>query len=134
MLEKVLCIDDDPISVMLCSKVIERSDFAAQTDSANNGKSALSFLEGLVKAETITYPEIILLDLNMPIMNGWEFLEIYERNFASLFTDTKIVVLSSTIDPEDVNRTKEFSSVLTFISKPITKTSLDEITRLLETK
>ncbi len=134
MLEKVLCIDDDPISVMLCSKVIERSDFAAQTDSANNGKSALSFLEGLVKAETISYPEIILLDLNMPIMNGWEFLEIYERNFASLFTDTKIVVLSSTIDPEDVNRTKEFSSVLTFISKPITKTSLDEITRLLETK
>lgn len=134
MLEKVLCIDDDPISVMLCSKVIERSDFAAQTDSANNGKSALSFLEGIIKAETITYPEIILLDLNMPIMNGWEFLEIYERNFASLFTDTKIVVLSSTIDPEDVNRTKEFSSVLTFISKPITKTSLDEITRLLETK
>lgn len=134
MLEKVLCIDDDPISVMLCSKVIERSDFAAQTDSANNGKSALSFLEGIIKAETITYPEIILLDLNMPIMNGWEFLEIYEENFASVFIDTKIVVLSSTIDPEDVNRTKEFSSVLTFISKPITKTSLDEITRLLSTK
>ena len=134
MLEKVLCIDDDPISVMLCSKVIERSAFAAQTDSANNGKSALSFLEGIIKAETITYPEIILLDLNMPIMNGWEFLEIYEENFASVFIDTKIVVLSSTIDPEDVNRTKEFSSVLTFISKPITKTSLDEITRLLSTK
>lgn len=131
MLQKVLCIDDDPISVMLCSKVIERCNFALKTDSAHNGQNALTYLQNITDTASATYPEIILLDLNMPIMNGWEFLEIYESRFATVHSNTKIVVLSSTIDPEDVQKTKKFSTVLTFISKPITKSSLEEVEQLL---
>ena len=131
MLQKVLCIDDDPISVMLCSKVIERCNFALKTDSAYNGQNALTYLQNITDTASATYPEIILLDLNMPIMNGWEFLEIYESRFATVHSNTKIVVLSSTIDPEDVQKTKKFSTVLTFISKPITKSSLEEVEQLL---
>ena len=127
VIQKVLCIDDDPISVMLCRKVISRAQFANQTDSANNGENALRYLQNIIETPTEIYPEIILLDLNMPIMNGWEFLENYERQFASLFSSTKIIVLSSTIDPEDVQKSEEFSTVLTFISKPITVDSLRKI-------
>ncbi len=134
MLQKVLCIDDDPISVMLCKKVILRSVFAETTDSANNGENALRYLENLMETSGSVYPEIILLDLNMPIMNGWEFLENYERRFAAVYNESKIVVLSSTIDPEDVKRTKKFSTVLTFISKPITSSSLEEVEKLLAKK
>lgn len=131
MLQKVLCIDDDPISVMLCRKVISRSMFAEETDSANNGESALRYLDELAETQGAVYPQIILLDLNMPIMNGWEFLENYERRFAPLHNDIKIVVLSSTIDPEDVRKTEEFSTVISFISKPVTTSSLHEIEKLL---
>lgn len=127
MIQKVLCIDDDPISVMLCKKVITRSQFAAKTDSANNGENALQYLQATVESPDSTYPEIILLDLNMPIMNGWEFLENYERRFAPTHVSTKIIVLSSTIDPEDVRKSKQFSTVLDFISKPITVDSLKEV-------
>ena len=129
MIQKVLCIDDDPISVMLCRKVISRSQFAEKTDSANNGENALRYLQDLIDSPDYIYPEIILLDLNMPIMNGWEFLENYERRFASIYNKTKIVVLSSTIDPADVRKTEEFSTVLTFISKPITMDSLGDVER-----
>ncbi len=134
MLQKVLCIDDDPISVMLCKKVISRSVFAEKTDSANNGEDALRYLEDLIKTPGYVYPELILLDLNMPIMNGWEFLKNYEQRFASSHKNSKIVVLSSTIDPEDVRKTEEYSTVLTFISKPITTSSLQEVESLLESK
>ena len=134
MLQKVLCIDDDPISVMLCSKVISRANFAEETDSANNGESALRYLQNISETDGANYPAIILLDLNMPIMNGWEFLENYQRDFAAIYKDTKIVVLSSTIDPEDVKKTQKYSTVLTFVSKPITKSSLEEIERLLSIK
>ncbi len=134
MIQKVLCIDDDPISVMLCRKVISRCMFAEKTDAANNGENALQYLEVILETEGSIYPEIILLDLNMPIMNGWEFLENYERDFASRYCDTKIVILSSTIDPEDVKKSLQFSTVLTFISKPITVDSLKEIERMLTIK
>lgn len=133
MVQKVLCIDDDPISIMLCRKVISRSMFATETDAANNGEKALRYLEDIIETEGSIYPELILLDLNMPIMNGWEFLENYEQSFAKNF-DSKIVILSSTIDPEDVKKSQQYSTVIDFISKPITVASLQEVGRKLTSK
>lgn len=129
MIQKVLCIDDDPISVMLCRKVISRSEFAETTDAANNGENALKYLQKIAETFGEIYPEIILLDLNMPIMNGWEFLENYEREFAAADNMSKIVILSSTIDPEDLKKSKQYSTVIGFISKPITIESLKEVER-----
>ena len=133
MLNKVLCVDDDSISVMLCRKVISRSFFAAQTDAASNGKTALQYLQDVEHAEEVFYPELILLDLNMPVMNGWEFLENYEQHYAHKCIKTKVVVLSSTIDPEDVKKAKQFATVVDFISKPITVESLAEVANKLKT-
>ena len=129
MIQKVLCIDDDPISVMLCRKVISRSEFAQTTDAANNGENALKYLQKIAETAGDIYPDIILLDLNMPIMNGWEFLENYERDYADTNSKSKIVILSSTIDPEDLKKSEQYSSVISFISKPITIESLKEVQR-----
>lgn len=131
MLDKILCVDDDPITLMLCKKVIERVMFAKEIITAQNGEEAFEYFKELMleikKGNSVEYPKLVLLDLNMPIMDGWEFLDAYsENNFEEVFT-SKFIVLSSTIDPHDVNKSKTYPVVIDFLSKPITKEMLEEL-------
>jgi CheY-like chemotaxis protein len=64
----------------------------------------------------------------MPIMNGWEFLDAYQEcGYQNIFKEAKFIVLSSTIDPQDVEKAKKYSAVLDFLSKPITKEMLEDL-------
>lgn len=130
MLDKIFCVDDDAITLMLCKKVIERVGFAKEIITAQNGEEALAYFQDLAKEPALNpdYPKLILLDLNMPIMNGWEFLDAYqESGYQNIFKEAKFIVLSSTIDPQDVDKAKKYSAVLDFLSKPITKEMLEEL-------
>lgn len=132
MFEKILCVDDDAITLMLCKKVIERVSFAHEVLTAKNGEEAIVYFDELAqelqKHPTSPYPKLIFLDLNMPIMNGWEFLDTYLKNgYCELFAEAKFIVLSSTIDPQDVEKTKGYPMVIDFLSKPITKEMLEEL-------
>ena len=131
MLDKILCIDDDAITLMLCKKVIERVSFAQEVLTAKNGEEAIAYFNELApqyKAGTLTYPKLTFLDLNMPVMNGWEFLDHYlENDYQNLFKEAKFIVLSSTIDPQDVLKAKEYPMVIDFMSKPITKEMLENL-------
>lgn len=132
MLNKILCIDDDPITLMLCKKVISKSEFSSEIDSAHNGEEALEYFDNLRTEKDsnneINPPELIFLDLNMPIMNGWEFLDIFTKNnYTISFPETKVIVLSSTIDPKDIEKSKSYPMVINFLSKPITREMLDSI-------
>jgi CheY-like chemotaxis protein len=130
MLDKILCVDDDAITLMLCKKVIERVGFAKEIITAQNGEEAFAYFQALAKQPEFNpdYPKLILLDLNMPIMNGWEFLDTYqESGYQNIFKEAKFIVLSSTIDPQDVDKAKKYSAVLDFLSKPITKEMLEEL-------
>ena len=124
----VLCIDDDPITLMLCKKVIEKVNFASTIFTSNNGEEALEFFNSLNQDKEFEKIDIVFLDLNMPIMNGWEFLDEYIKNqFDKVFHKTKFIVLSSTIDPKDINKSKTYEIVIDFISKPITKELLEDL-------
>ena len=131
MLNKILCVDDDPITLMLCKKVIERTSFAQEIITAQNGEEAFQYFKKIIEeiksGNGVDYPKLVLLDLNMPIMNGWEFLEAYlENNFQDIL-ETKFIVLSSTIDPDDVNKSKKYKMVSDFMSKPITTEMLENL-------
>jgi len=128
VLDRILCIDDDPITVMLCRKVIQKSEFAKIMDSAQNGEDALHYFDKLIMENDDHFPELILLDLNMPVMGGWEFLDNFSRDtYANFFSNTKVIVLSSTIDPQDVEKSKTYPMVIDFMSKPITKEMLEKL-------
>jgi CheY-like chemotaxis protein len=133
MLERILCVDDDPITLMLCKKVIQKSDLAHEIDTAVNGEDALRYFDAITIDSTsgkINYPHLIFLDLNMPVMNGWEFLDVFSKeNYSEKFSNIKVIVLSSTIDPDDIDKSKEYPMVIDFLSKPITTEIIDLLKR-----
>ncbi len=120
-------VDDDAITIMICEKILSHVSFAEQIISATNGSEAINFIVKCFNDNT-PLPQLIFLDLNMPIMNGWEFLEAFKDLNFPQNNQPIVCILSSTIDAEDANRAMQYSFVKKFISKPLTKEILDTIT------
>ena len=130
-MNKVLCIDDDAITLMICKTTIKRASFSNEVITAFNGQEAIEYYKELAvnssEKDTNDYPQIIFLDLNMPIVSGWEFLDDFMNLFYAKFNKTKVIILSSTVDPLDKERAKKYPIVVDFFCKPITKEMLSEI-------
>ncbi|MET3029359.1 response regulator [Flavobacterium sp. UW10123] len=134
MLEQILCIDDDPITLMLCKKVISKSSFSHEVITAQNGEEALHHFNVLkyTKDKAKKRPELIFLDLNMPIMSGWEFLDHFTSPDYREFNAVPVIVLSSTIDPEDLAKAKKYPIIIDFLSKPITQPMLEYLKKKID--
>lgn len=126
-MKTVLCIDDDPISLSIHEIIIKQTKFCEHTVTMINGQDALDYYANLLSIREVTYPQIIFLDLNMPVLDGWGFLEKFDSLYFQHFPQTKIYILSSSVDPSDRLRSEAFPFVKDFISKPITKEILNEI-------
>lgn len=132
MLETILCVDDDIITLMLCKMVIAKTPFANEIDTAKNGEDALKYFDKLKQSNlsgdtSKKNPQLIFLDLNMPVMGGWEFLDTFSTAEYSEYNHIKVIILSSTIDPEDLKKSKKYPMVIDFLSKPISKEMLEYI-------
>ncbi len=131
MINKVFCIDDDQITLVLCKMVIKKSGFAREVITATNGKEGLAWFSAYFSKNNAGSkpepPEVIFLDLNMPIMNGWDFLEDYIMKYAERIPETKVVILSSTVNPEDFLRANRYDIVIDFINKPLTHEGLEDL-------
>jgi CheY-like chemotaxis protein len=129
MLDKILFVDDDHIALVLNRKLVEKTNFAKEIVTASNGETALEYYSQLLNSniEPSQYPQYIFLDLNMPVMDGWEFLDRFAEPAFDAFRNTKILVLSSSINPQDVERSRKYSMVVDFISKPITAELLSKL-------
>lgn len=130
-LEKVICVDDDPIALLLSKLVLSKTDFANQVITAANGEIAIQYLDQpkvIEENNNSKTPLVILLDLNMPVMDGWEFLEQFNSPaYKKHYPGAKVILLSSSIDPNDIERSKSFSMVADFLPKPLTKEMLELI-------
>ena len=130
MIKKVLCVDDDSISLTISQLLLKRTGFAMEVVTTIDGSDALEYFDNLFTQDTDPIknaPELILLDINMPVMNGWEFLQAYVPLYADKLANTRIVILSSTIDPEDFALAKQYPVVVQFISKPLSIENLEEL-------
>ncbi|MFC5271192.1 response regulator [Adhaeribacter terreus] len=128
MLNKLLLIDDDDISLMICEIVIKQEKFASEVLKARNGQEGINYLKSLDSGQTDNKkPDLILLDLNMPVMNGWEFLEEFSGELEEKFPEMKVCILTSSVDPFDFSHSKIYDNVIGFISKPLTIEALNEL-------
>jgi CheY-like chemotaxis protein len=124
-----LIVDDDPIILMIMKKMLERSDFHSSPLSFENGLTALNHLkENYIPNDRY----VVMLDINMPVMNGWEFLEGLE-DFADT-TNTFVFVVSSSIDENDVQKANKNQFVLRYLSKPVYTDTLISLKEMLDIK
>ena len=124
---QVCCIiDDDPIFIYGTKRIMKEVDFAENIIVYNNGQEAVDGLKEIIN-EGGLLPEVIFLDLNMPIMNGWEFLDEYENCRYEISKKTIIYIISSSVDPRDLERVKHYNQVKSYILKPITPDDLCKI-------
>ena len=131
MLNSILCIEDDAITLMLYKMVLTKASFTNEIITTTNGEEALNYINKLNEANsdgTIkNVPQLIFLDLNMPVMGGWEFLEIFSSSKYAEYNHIKVIILSSTVDPDDLEKSKKYSMVIDFLSKPISRELLEYI-------
>jgi CheY-like chemotaxis protein len=123
-------VDDDKIYTFLVKKTIEQTDLVGMIKIFDHGLDAINFLKKNADNPD-TLPEIILLDLSMPVLDGWGFLEEYILLSPNLGRKITIYIISSSISPYDIAKAKSISLVTDFIIKPISKEKLIEIFKKL---
>jgi CheY-like chemotaxis protein len=126
----VMLVDDSEIDNFINHKMIEGCNFADQVYMHTSSRSALEFLKNIERMETIPesiIPEIIFLDINMPIMDGFQFVEEFEKLTRKLTGVSKIVILTTSINPSDFELSKKYKNVIKFINKPLTHNVLNTI-------
>ena len=122
-----MLIDEDEIDNIINQKIIESNNFSERVMVFQTGTEALDFLRVNSRvAENL--PDLIFLDINMPIMDGFQFLEEFEKLDSPILDKSKIIMLSSSISPRDIDRAASNRFVKKYLNKPLNSRYLQAIT------
>lgn len=126
---KLLVIDNDDINIFIIKKIVEKTGFNVEMVAKTNGQMAIDYITMTLSLQE-SLPHLVLIDINMPVLNGWEFLDAYGQ----LNIDQKIdmYMLSSSVYENDIEKAKTYQSVKGFISKPLSIERLTELFKIIE--
>ena len=121
----ILLVDDDPPTNFIHHKIIQTAAIDTHVETCENGQSALAYI---AESNTETpRPGIIFLDINMPGMNGWEFLERYNQLPEEKKENVVVAMLTTSFNPDDKRMAEENATVHSFFSKPLKKDYLHQL-------
>lgn len=127
MLDKIWIVDDDDVYHYTARRLLERSNLCTQIVTYTSSEEAIKNLE----TDSENLPDIILLDINMPVLNGWQFLNRVEKSMPELAQKKNVIMVSSSDASEDIDKSAGYSMVRGFIVKPLTidklKTAISNI-------
>ena len=124
----VMIIDDNEIDNLINQKMIETSYLTEKIYTHTGAKSAIEFLRNIEKLgnelSLEILPEVIFLDIDMPLMDGFQFLDEFSKLNDSTKAKCEIIMLTSSINPQDVNKSKAYGYVKQYINKPLTQENI----------
>ncbi len=125
-IDRVMLVDDNDTDNFISRRIIEITSFAEHIEVKNSGKAALDYLEEH-KNNLDKLPDLIFLDINMPIVDGFVFLYEFEKFNSLVKNKCKVIILSSSDNKRDIDKIVNNDYVIKFITKPLTENALSEI-------
>ena len=125
-----MLLDDNELDNFINQKTLEANSFASKIYVNTSSKSALEFLTNLETSCTTQFdifPQIIFIDINMPMIDGFQFIENLKNKFPKRFKSTKIVILTSSLSIHDREKSMGISKEILFLNKPLTEEALNQI-------
>ena len=123
----VCLIDDDNIYQYTARILVESTGLVKQIKSFYNGFEAINWFRDQKNIDSETLPDVIFLDINMPVMNGWEFLEEYNKLHTRLPKPIVVYVVSSSVDSSDMQKSRTYNAVSDYLVKPVNRSKYQEL-------
>lgn len=123
----VLLVDDDGVTNFINHRLIKKMGITSSIQSAINGNEALKFLHDFASKHDNNGPELILLDLNMPVLDGFEFLDHFEKLTLNNKNEIRIVILTTSTHQKDLTKIEKDNRNLDYFNKPLTEEKLKEL-------
>lgn len=125
-LDTILLIDDDPATNFLHKYVLQKESCAENIVSFQSAEEAIEYIKDSIK-NGFHFPELIFLDINMPTMNGWEFIEEYNKISKQNKISKIVVMLTTSLDTKDREKAESIKEINEFLSKPLTPEKIHQV-------
>lgn len=122
----IALVDDDKIFQLIASRSIKATQFSGKILQFNNGGEAIQYLEDHASEES-ALPDLLFLDINMPLVDGWTFMEDYIDLKSRMQKPIRIYMVSSSIDPKDIERARSIRDIKDYVTKPISQQKFAEL-------